>query len=145
MEWRHDSYLLTDDANRLDIDAICTLLQQTYWAAKRPRELVEKCIQHSLCFGLFRDGKQVGFGRVITDYATVSYLCDVVIHPEYRGKGIGRWVIDCILAHPKLQGTRFDLFTKDAQSFYRSFGFTTHVYESLVKYPPGYTGEMPGN
>jgi ribosomal protein S18 acetylase RimI-like enzyme len=138
MEWRHDEYTLTDDASRLDLDQVCILLHSTYWAAKRSRELIEKSLRHSCNFSLFRGGAQVGFARVITDYSTQGYLCDVVIAEEHRGKGIGKWMMRTILGHPALADCRIDLFTRDAQEFYRPFGFSAHKYECLVRYPPGY-------
>ena len=137
MQWQKDDFTLADD--RLNLDAVCALLHSTYWAATRPREVIEKSLRHSLNFCLFRGGRQIGFARVVSDRATVSYLCDVVIAPEFRGCGVGKWVLQCILDHPELRGTRMDLFTKDAQEFYRPFGFGPHRFTSLVRYP----GEAP--
>ena len=136
MHWEFNSYELTDEAARLDLDAVAALLRDTYWAADRPRSVLERSVQNSLCFGLFHEGGQVGFGRVVTDYATVAYLCDVVIADGHRGKGVGKWMLTCILEHPQLQGCRVDLFTKDAQEFYRGFGFGPHRYTNMVRYPP---------
>lgn len=138
MEWKNGDYTLTDEPARLDIGMVCLLLWNTYWAENRSREIIENSLRHSLTFSLFHQDKQVGFGRVVTDYTTVSYLCDVVIAPEHRGKGIGKWMLQCILDHPKLSTTRMDLFTKDAQEFYRQFGFGKHKFESMVRYPPNY-------
>jgi GNAT superfamily N-acetyltransferase len=136
MHWEFNSYELTDEAARLDLDAVAALLRDTYWAADRPRSVLERSVQNSLCFGLFHEGGQVGFGRVVTDFATVAYLCDVVIADGHRGKGVGKWMLTCILEHPQLQGCRVDLFTKDAQEFYRGFGFGPHRYTNMVRYPP---------
>lgn len=138
MEWQNGEYTLTDDPARLDIGIVCLLLWNTYWAEGRSREIIEKSIRHSLTFSLLHHDTQVGFGRVVTDYTTVSYLCDVVIAPEHRGKGIGKWMLQRILDHPQLSTTRMDLFTKDAQEFYRQFGFGNHKFESMVRYPPNY-------
>lgn len=136
MHWEFNSYELTDEAARLDLDAVAALLRDTYWAADRPRSVLERSVQNSLCFGLFHEGGQVGFGRVVTDFATVAYLCDVVIADGHRGKGVGKWMLNCILEHPQLKGCRIDLFTKDAQEFYRGFGFGPHRYTNMVRYPP---------
>ena len=140
MIWLRDEYSLVDDREKLDLDAITALLHATYWAANRPREVIARTIEHSLTFGLFWRGKQVGFARVVTDYATVGYLCDVVIAPEHRGNGLGSWVLETLLNHPHLRTCRIDLFTKDAQEFYRAFGFGPHKYTNLVRYPPDYAG-----
>ena len=138
MNWTRDDFLLADD--RLDLDATVALLHSTYWAAHRARAVIERSLKHSLNFGLFQRGKQIGFARVVTDRATVSYLCDVVIADEFRGQGLGTWLLQCILEHPELRGTRLDLFTKDAPEFYRAFGFGPHPFTSLVRYPSDYAG-----
>lgn len=135
MQWQRDAYTLTDETARLDLAAVVALLRNTYWAADRPVEVTECSLRHSLAFGLFHGAEQVGFARVVTDRATVGYLCDVVIADAHRGKGIGKWVLACILEHPELRGCRIDLFTKDAQEFYRAFGFGPHKYTNMVRYP----------
>lgn len=135
MQWQRDDYSLTDETSRLDLAAVVTLLRSTYWASERPVEITERSLRHSLNFGLFQGAEQVGFARVVTDRATVGYLCDVVIADQHRGKGVGKWLIACILEHPELRGCRIDLFTKDAQEFYRDFGFGPHKYTNMVRYP----------
>ena len=135
MEWQRDAYTLTDETARLDLASVVALLRNTYWAAERSVEITERSLRHSLAFGLFHGAEQVGFARVVSDRATVAYLCDVVIADVHRGKGIGKWVLTCILEHPELRGCRIDLFTKDAQEFYRAFGFGPHKYTNMVRYP----------
>lgn len=135
MQWQQDDYSLTDETARLDLAAVVALLRSTYWAAERPAEVTERSLRHSLNFGLFHRAEQIGFARVITDHATVGYLCDVVIADAHRGKGLGKWLLTCILDHPELKGCRIDLFTKDAQEFYRAFGFGPHRYTNMVRYP----------
>lgn len=135
MRWEFTGYELTDEAARQDLDAVTALLKSTYWAADRPQSVVERSMRNSLCFGLFHEAVQVGFARVVTDFATVGYLCDVVIADDHRGKGVGKWMLNCILEHPQLKGCRIDLFTKDAQEFYRGFGFGPHRYTNMVRYP----------
>lgn len=88
MDWAHADYILTDERDRADIDAIHSLLRDTYWAATRTRELVALSVEHSLCFSLFHFGKQVGVARVLTDYGAASYLCDVVLEPPHRSNGL---------------------------------------------------------
>jgi GNAT superfamily N-acetyltransferase len=140
MDWTTGEYTLTDDRTRADIGMVCLLLWDTYWAVGRTRETIQASLDHSLVFSLLFENRQVGLARVVTDYTTVSYLCDVVLAPEHRGKGIGKWVLQTILEHPRLRTTRLDLFTKDAQDFYRQFGFAKHKFDCLVRYPPDYAG-----
>jgi GNAT superfamily N-acetyltransferase len=140
MEWHHNDYTLTDANERVDLRAVCTLLAGTYWAAHRAPDAIVRSVRHSLCFSLFHAGEQVGLMRVVTDYATVGYLCDVIISDAHRGHGLGKWMMEVILTHPGLQGCRLDLFTADAQEFYRSFGFGPHRFTSMVRYPEKYAG-----
>ena len=133
MEWIDGDYKLTDDVQQMDAKAIHALLQGTYWAAKRSLEQVECSLKNSLCLGLFYDGRQIGIARVITDYATFSYLCDVVVHPEHRGKGLGKWMTTTLVQHPAVEGIKMFLITKDAQGVYRPLGFEKHPYECMVK------------
>lgn len=135
MEWQRDGYFLTDDLARHDLAVVTALLRATYWAGDRSPETIERSLRHSLNFGLFHGAEQVGFARVVTDRATVGYLCDVVIADGQRGRGLGKWLLTCILEHPELRGCRIDLFTKDAQEFYSAFGFGPHKYTNMVRYP----------
>ncbi|MFN3491010.1 MAG: GNAT family N-acetyltransferase [Anaerolineales bacterium] len=124
MEFKQDNYLISDDDAILNIDAICDFLSQAYWAKKRPRDLIERSLQHSLNFGVYDRKQQIGFARVVTDYSTFAYLCDVFIHEDYRGRALGKWLMECILSHPELQGLkRWCLLTKDAHGLYKQFGF----------------------
>ena len=123
MEWRHGDYLLTDDPNRLDLGRVMELLRSSYWAADRPREMMEKAICHSVCFSLLHDGEQVGFARAVTDEATFTWVCDVILHPDHRGRGLGKWMMKCLLEHPQLQTVSHHLRTEDAHGLYEQFGF----------------------
>lgn len=146
MDWHHKDYTLTDDSARLDLGAVCSLLQATYWAANRRRDVIKTSLRHSINFSLFCQGQQVGFGRMITDHSTHGYLCDVVIAPEHRRQGVGKWMVGQILNHPSVAGCRIDLFTRDAHAFYQAFGFGPHQYQCLVRYPADYAGgTMPSN
>ncbi len=125
MEWIKDSFTISDDVSRLDLDAICDFLSRTYWADKRPRHVIEKSIRHSMCFGVYDSEKQIGFARVVTDSAVFAYLCDVFIHEDYRGHSLGKWMMECVMSHPDLQGLRrWSLVTRDAHGLYNQFGFT---------------------
>ncbi len=114
------------DPARLDRTLIHRhLSEETYWARGVPREVVERAIEHSICFGAYRDGAQVGFARVVTDRATFAYLADVFVLPEHRGGGCAQQMMEVILAHPQLQGLRrFALATRDAHALYARYGFT---------------------
>jgi len=125
MEFRRNIFLISDDPERLDLDAICDFLSRAYWANARPREVIEKSIRFSLNFGVYDGERQVGFARVVTDRAIFAYLCDVFIHEEYRGQSLGKWMLECIFSHPDLLGLRrWCLLTRDAHGLYSQFGFT---------------------
>ena len=109
----------------MDLDAIHAYLSRSYWAEGVPREIVERSLLGSLAFGLFHGGRQVGLARVVTDRATFAYLCDVYVLEEHHGRGLGRWLIESVMAHPDLQGLRrFSLVTRDAHALYNTFGFS---------------------
>lgn len=124
-EWRRDDYLISTDQQRLDIEFIHQFLSTaTYWATGRPFEVVSRSIENSLAFGLYHGESQVGFARVITDYATFAWLADVFVLESHRGQGLGKWLTEIIISHPELQGfRRWALATKDAHELYRQFGF----------------------
>src|SRR5580692_6860049 len=118
------TYEFTCDKQRLDIEAIHAFLAQSYWSPGIPRAIVERAIANSLCFAVFLENKQIGFGRVVTDKATLAYLADVYILPEHRNKGLSKRLVEQVLQHPDLQGLRrMMLATLDAHGLYRKFGF----------------------
>jgi ribosomal protein S18 acetylase RimI-like enzyme len=124
-EHHRDGFTVSTDPERLDAGAIHAFLSTSYWAEGIPRELLEKALRSSLCFGLYEEKRQIGLARVITDGATYAYLCDVYVLPETRGQGLGTWLMECVIAHPDLQGLRrLSLVTRDAHKLYRRFGFT---------------------
>jgi len=133
MDWSRGEYTLTDDRDRADSGAIHGLLRDTYWASGRSHGLVVLSVAHSLCFSLFHGGRQVGVARVLTDHGGTSYLCDVVLEASHRSRGLGTWVMERVLDHPAVRNTRVLLITRDAQAFYRKFGFETHPYECMVR------------
>ncbi len=123
-ECRFEDYTVSTDPHRLDVDVIHGFLAQSYWASGIPRAEVEKSIQNSLCFGLYYHEQQVGFARVVTDYTLHAYLCDVFVLPEHRGRGLGRWLMECVVSYPLLQNIRrMLLMTADAHEFYVKLGF----------------------
>ncbi len=126
MEWHNGEYTISTDPARLDVDVIHTFLsERSYWAQGISREIVERGIAYSLNFGVYHGDKQIGGARVITDYATHAYVCDVFISEEYRGLGLSKWLMQVMLTHPALQGLRrWFLLTKDAQGLYEQVGFT---------------------
>ncbi len=124
-EWRRGEYMVSTDPERIDLDVVHCYLTRSYWAAGIPRETVARSIAHSLPFGLYHGERQVGFARAITDRATYAYLGDVFVLDEYQGRGLGKWLMECIVAHPNLQGLRrWGLVTRDAHNLYRPYGFT---------------------
>ena len=125
MPHHRGTFTVTTDQTCFDLDAIHACIASSYWAKDIPFETLERAIRNSLAFGVFDGAEQVGFARVVTDRATYGYLADVYILEAYRGKGLATWLMECICAHPDLQGLRrFALATRDAHGLYRKFGFT---------------------
>jgi GNAT superfamily N-acetyltransferase len=119
-----DEFEISTDAARVDVAAVHSFLTNSYWAAGIPLETVAQSIQNSLCFGIYRGQDQIGFARVITDRATFAYLADVFVLAAFRGRGLAKWLMQCILSHPDLQGLRrWSLITRDAHGLYQEFGF----------------------
>ena len=125
-EHRKGKFVISTDEERFDLDMVHGFLTESYWAEGISREAVARSIENSLCFGVFCDGKQIGFARVISDYATFAYIGDVFVLESYRGHGLGKWLMECVVSHPWLQGLRrWTLLTRDAHGLYAQFGFTT--------------------
>jgi GNAT superfamily N-acetyltransferase len=126
VEQSKDGYLLSTDKQKLDTSVIHQYLSKdSYWAANVPMEVILRSIENSLCFGIYHHNAQVGFARVVTDKATFAYLADVFILPAHRGKGLSKWLVGFIHAHPELQGLRrWLLGTRDAHGLYRQLGWT---------------------
>ncbi len=123
-ETQRDGLTLSADPARLDMDAVCDFLSRAYWAQGRPRAVTERAFENSLAFGLYDGTRQIGMARVVSDFAVFAYLCDVFIHEDYRGNGIGKWMLESILDHPDLKTIRrWMLATRDAHEFYRRYGF----------------------
>ncbi|WP_058308268.1 GNAT family N-acetyltransferase [Gracilibacillus massiliensis] len=124
MEVYKDDFIISDDKKLISIQTVYNLLSPTYWAKERAIETIEKSIENSYAFGVYHHNNQIGFGRIVSDQAVFSWILDVVIDSNYQGRGIGTWLIECMLQHPDLINTKFALATKDAHDFYRKFNFT---------------------
>jgi GNAT superfamily N-acetyltransferase len=123
--WSQGDYEISTDPARIDTVLVHRFLTDSYWAKGIPAETVKTSIENSICFGVYFGRQQVGFARVISDLATFAYLADVFVIPDYRGRGLSRWLMECIVSHPGLQGLRrWMLVTKDAHGLYAKFGFT---------------------
>ena len=126
MEYRRDEFVISTDRERLSLDVIHNFLTNCYWAKGIPRNVVAQSIEHSLCFGIYDgSGAQIGFARVVSDFATVAYLGDVFVLESHRGRGLSKWLMQCVMEHPALQNLRrWILLTRDAHALYSQFGFT---------------------
>src|SRR5436305_8561312 len=125
MKCEQGGYTISTDKDKLEIEVITRFLaEESYWANRRTREQIVRAIDNSLCFGLFSPDRQIGFARVVTDFATFAYLGDVFVLREYRGLGLSKWLMEVITEHPELQGLRrWLLATKDAHGLYEKYGF----------------------
>jgi len=125
-EWMNGEFTISTDRTRLQIDAIHEFLsERSYWAKSRTKEQTETAIKNSLPFGVYKGKNQIGFARVVTDYATFAYLGDVFVWEEFRGMGLSKWLMETIIGHPELQGfRRWVLATRDAHGLYEKFEFT---------------------
>ena len=123
IEVQRGDYLVSTDPARLDLDVIYGYLAgESYWAQGRPLDVMQRALQHSLCFGVYAGDEQVGLARVVTDYATFAWLCDVFVLEAHRGQGLGKWLIQTVVAHPALQGVLTVLGTRDAHGLYQGYG-----------------------
>jgi GNAT superfamily N-acetyltransferase len=123
MDWQRDQYTISTDKTRLDMGMIHHFLYTTaHWAVGRPMNIVRKSVENSLCFGVYDTEKQVGFARIVTDGATVGWICDMFILPSLRGAGLGRWLVECMMEHPDIKGLRRILLnTRDAHDLYTKY------------------------
>jgi GNAT superfamily N-acetyltransferase len=125
IEYRRGEFVISTDRDRLNLGLVHDFLTNSYWGKGIAREIVARSIEHSLCFGIYDSGAQVGFARVISDFATFAYLGDVFVLESHRGKGLSKWLMECIAQHPALQNLRrWVLLTRDAHSLYSKYGFT---------------------
>jgi GNAT superfamily N-acetyltransferase len=150
IEERRGEFLLSTRRDRLDLNVIHGFLTASYWAKGIPREIVARSILNSLCFAVYKQAQQVGFARVISDFATYAYVADVFVLESYRGHGLGKWIMEAIMRHPQLRGLRrWTLATRDAHPLYAQFGFTPlktpgnfmELYDPNVYQPQSLSGE----
>jgi len=123
MEIKFDKYLISDDKTKIQVKKVCQLLSKSYWAKDRPREIIEKSIINSICFGVYENENQIGFARCVTDYSTVYWLSDVIIDYNYRGLGLGKELVKAVVGDEQLKGCFGILATSDAHGLYEKFGF----------------------
>jgi GNAT superfamily N-acetyltransferase len=124
MKCTRDEFTVTTDPALIDHAVVTDFLAASYWSQDIPASIVSKSIERSLCFALRDEVRQIGFARVISDRATIAVLNDVFVLPEYRGRGLGKWLVECVMAHPELQGLKaWILVTRDAHELYGKFGF----------------------
>jgi GNAT superfamily N-acetyltransferase len=139
IETYRDQFTISTDPARLDIDAIAGMLTRAYWAKGRTSDMIARYVQHSLTFGVYDGERQIGLARVVSDYTTFAWLCDVFIHEDYRGHGLGKWLIETVHSHPDLQGLRrWMLATRDAHGLYEQFGW------ALIDHPERWMHKFNG-
>ena len=132
MEWKKGDYRISDDKSELDLFYLVPAIQKSYWAPDRTREVVEKSIRNSVCLGLFKDDRQIGFARAVTDSCTFAWVCDVMVHPDHRGIGLGKFLVDCLTKHPSVEKVELQfLVTRDAHGLYEQFGYA--ICESMIR------------
>jgi len=137
-------YTISTDPRRLDVDRIVRWLnEESYWAGGRPRGIIERSIEHSLAFGAYQVGEQVGFARVVTDRATFAWLCDVFVDEAHRGRGVGKLLVQAATEHPDVRGLRLMLLaTRDAQGLYERYG-GFHVLQTPERWMVRWAVEGP--
>ncbi len=129
-EWKRGEYVISTDKQRIDLNAVHDFLaNRSYWAQGRSLETIHRSIENSVVFGVYAQdaagvSRQIGLARVVTDYATFAWLCDVFVLETARGNGLGKWLIECVVSHPELQNLRLWLLaTRDAHGLYEKYGF----------------------
>ncbi len=123
MNWSQGEFLITDDKSRADMDFISGSLHTTYWASDRPVSITKQSIDNSVLLSLFHQERQIGFTRIVSDHSTFAWICDVFVHPEFRGEGLGKWLMECTVNHPAAQVRLVLLATKDAHGLYEKYDF----------------------
>ncbi|PKM58578.1 MAG: GNAT family N-acetyltransferase [Firmicutes bacterium HGW-Firmicutes-3] len=129
-----NEYEISDDKKKLQLNIIHGLLKGTYWAKDRSVQVIEKSVANSICYGVYLEGEMVGFGRVVTDYATMYWVADIVIDEAHRGKGLGKALMNCIEENKAIEGLMGILATRDAHGLYQKYGFMQDP-EKFMKKP----------
>jgi GNAT superfamily N-acetyltransferase len=123
MKWTRDNFVLYDERDKVDVETVHAMLTEAYWARGRSLDTVQDTVDRCLCFSLYDESSQIGFTRVLTDYATYAIILDVLIQEPYRGQGLGKWMIECITNHPDIVSLKQALWTSSADGLYRKCGF----------------------
>lgn len=123
MQWRRDDFIISDDRSLVDAALVAEWLAQTHWGYRRAPDVVNRLIENSLCFSLLDGNRFIGFARVVTDRTVFSWLSDLIVCTTFRGMGLGRWLVECILQHPDIAATQVVLQTSDGHGLYQKFGF----------------------
>lgn len=135
MKWEFQGYTINTDKSLIAVDRVKKFLLDSYWASDRSKELIEKTIINSFCYGIYFEEELVGFARVVSDYATIVWICDVYIDRNHRGKGLGKKLISCILETPEFKNIRSSLVTRDAHGLYEQFGFERVESKFMTRKP----------
>ncbi len=138
-EENKDGLTLSTDPGRLDLEAVCGFLSRAYWANTRSRATIVRALKNSVVFGVYDGPRQVAMARLVTDCATFAWLCDVFVDEGYRGRGLGKWMMEAVHAHPDLQGLcRWILSSRDALGLYSRYGYTSlgHPERWMEKFDP---------
>lgn len=135
MEPYLDEFLISDDKTLIQPEIIFELLSKSYWAGERNLETIKKSIENSLCFGVYHAGKQVGFARCVTDYATIYWLADVIIDERFRGRGLGKVLVSAVQSHESIMGLSGILATRDAHALYERHGFVVVDEKRYMRRP----------
>lgn len=123
MLYHKENFTIFDDSKHVDLERVKALLSTSYWAADRNIDVISTSVKHSECFSLYDNDRQIGFARVVTDYSTFGYIADVIIDTNYRGKGLGKWLVDTVVNDARWKNKFLMLATNDAHSLYQKHGF----------------------
>ena len=123
MQYTKNEYVIFDDREKVQLDKVASLLKLSYWASERSHDTIKVSIENSVCFSLFKGEEQIGFARVVTDFASVAYIADVIIQPEFRKKGLGKWLTEVVTNDCRWKSKLQLLITDDAHSLYQRLGF----------------------
>ena len=134
MKWHKGEYFITDDKKRIDLLATKKMLNSTHWAKERDLATIKKTIENSLCFSLFHHDRQIGFGRVISDFTTYAMFFDIIIEESFRSKGLGGWLFETMTSHPSIKGLKQVLWTSFAEGLYRKHGFRSVKEKPIVMF-----------
>lgn len=123
MQYTNENYYIFDDIERVNLPKVKELLAISYWASERTIDVIETSVKHSECFSLYDGKNQIGFARVVTDYSTFGYIADVIVAPNYKGQGLGKWLVETVVNDPRWKGKFLLLATDDAHGLYQKYGF----------------------